>query len=152
MTLPKQITKKIKGMNQQTFNQLVMKDIWWMILNHPNVSAQKLSRNFQLQSMNIKISYANGEKYIEASFPKGTTVRFGPQYFKRFSNIKFASLVFLILDEFGPIRNPMSANVIEARNVLGKYKEFPSRQVLRNSLKHEPVFQSLLFMTTILAG
>jgi hypothetical protein len=149
--LPKQITKKIKGYRKQDLNQLMMKDIYWTLTEHPNGPIQTRTKNIQLESMNLKVSYANGERLIEATFPRGVSVKFGTQYFENFSDIKFVSLVYLILDEFGPIYNPMAfQNIINTRNDIGIYRNFQSKSVLRRSLKTEPVFQSLLFMTTIL--
>ena len=147
-TLPKQITKKIKELRTSDLHQLMMKDIYWTLTEHPN--GQVRSKQIQLQSIYLKVYYGNGQKSIEAIFARGVTLKFDSQYFEDYSDIKFASLVFLILDEFGPVLNPMAFNMQYTRNQMGLYHNFQSRNVLRRSLKKDPVFQSFLFMTTII--
>lgn len=146
--LPTQITKKIKDLHKQEFNQLMMKDIFWTNTEHPNGPAR--TKQIQLQSIYLKVHYGQGHNAIEALFGNGVNLKFGRQYFENYSNMKFASLVYLILDEFGPIRNPMAFQIINTRNQMGMYSAFQSRKVLRRSLKNDKVFQSLLFMTTII--
>jgi hypothetical protein len=146
--LPKEITKEIRELRTQDLHQLLMKDIYWVLSENPNNRTRH--KEVQLESLFMKVGYGANQKSIDASFPGGATVRFDSKYFERYPDMKFASLIYLILDEFGPIQNPMVFHLQQVRNRGGLYKNFKSRSVLRNSLKTDPVFQTLLFMTTVI--
>lgn len=146
--LPKDITKKIKELRTQDLHQILMKDIYYVLSENPNNKTRH--KEVQLESMFLKISYGANQKSIEVIFSGGATVKFDSKYFERYSDMRFSSLIFLILDEFGPIQNPMVFHLQHVRNQNGLYKNFNSKNVLRKSLKTDPVFQTLLFMTTVI--
>ena len=140
---PKEITQLIRQMKKQDFNELIMKDIYWTLTDRP--SPRQYSKQIQLQHFYLKVFYGS-QNYIEALFPNNVVVKFGTQYFENYSPMKFASLVFLLIDRFGPIRNPMAFHLQATRQEIGLYKNFKHKNVLRNSLKTDPVYQTLLCM------
>lgn len=143
---PKQITAKIAQYAKTDLHELIVKDIYWMLTrNDPNGPGQR-SKQIQLKSFYLKVYY--GEKtYIEVLFPDNVVVKFGVQYFEKYSPIKFASLVYLLIDRFGPIRNPTAFNMQSVRQTIGLYRDFNPKNVMRLSLKSDPVYQTLLCMT-----
>jgi hypothetical protein len=144
--IPKQIHDKITDLNKTDFHALIAKDIHWtLIRNDTGLQSTTRTKQIQLQSFYLKVYYGK-EKYIEALFPDNVSVKFGAQYFKDYSAIKFASLIFLLLDRFGPIRNPMAFSMQTVRQQLGLYRQFNSKMVLRNSLREDAVYQTLLCM------
>lgn len=147
MTLPKQITKNIKQYRATNLHQLYMKDIYWTLTTNPHGSVQARTKHIQLRDMYLIVSYANGNKKIEAIFSNGVKIIFDSEYFENYSDIKFVSLVYFILDEFGPILNPEAyETIIQIRNRNRYYQNFPYRNVYRLSLKTDPVYKSFMFM------
>lgn len=142
---PKQITAKIAQYTKTELNELIVKDIYWSLTRNAAGVSQR-SKQIQLQSFYLKVYY--GERtYIEVVFPDSVLVKFGTQYFERYSPIKFASLVYLLIDRFGPIRNPTAFNMQSVRQTVGLYRDFNPKSVMRLSLKTDPVYQTLLCMT-----
>lgn len=135
--VPRQIKQKIINMNKEDLHQLIIKDIYWM--NKREGQRPKLSKQIQLEKCYLKVYYG-AITYIDVLFPDNVSVHFGPQYFEQYSAIKFASLVYLLIDSFGPIRNPMAFQIQAVREQLGFYKQFNSKNVLRLSLKKDPVY------------
>lgn len=148
ISLPLQLRKQIDSMTQQDFHELIAKDIHWSITRDlvAGQPRRTLSKQIQLQKVYLKVYYGQSN-HIEALFPNNVSVRFGPKYFEDYSAMKFASLVYLLIDRFGPIRNPMAFNIQRVRQQLGMYKQFQSKNVLRFSLRNDPVYQTILCMT-----
>lgn len=145
---PKQITQLIKQMKKTELQELMMKDIYWTLADHdwPNNVPPQYSKQVQFQDCYLKVYYG-AKNYIEVLFPKNVTVKFGTQYFEDYTPMKFASLVYLLLGRIGPIINPMAFHLQTVRQEIGLYKNFKYKNVLRQSLKTNPVYQTILCMT-----
>lgn len=143
---PKQVTMKIAQYTQTDLHELIVKDIYWMLTRDNGAAGpSQLSKQIQLKSFYLKVYY--GEKtYMEVLFPNNVSVKFGQQYFENYSPMKFTSLVYLIIDRFGPIRNPMAFQIQTVRQQIGLYRNYNPKNVLRLSLKSDPVYQTLLCM------
>lgn len=142
--LSRQLHRKILlQYNTQTVNELFMKDIYWRMTQHPN---KRHLFQLQLPLLDLTIIIEHGNKSLHFKFHTGINIKFDIQYFQthNYSPTKFSSLIFLILDKFGPVQNKTQhVGFLHGRKNVGLYQLFKSQNVLRKSLLKDPIYLTL---------